>query len=806
MKDKNIYYVDALCGAGKTTAAIQWALNEAKRGERICFVQPTIELINQTYDSLIQENQSACVTIEKFTSEIYPGSVVTKIANFLRACFDPGTILIITINSFLKLRYFHQPEEWIIIFDEIPNPFNYGEIKAKKTFSSLLPGLEEESINQVMSELSFPHNKQHILKNCSNDESLTPYAELSELLQNQKYKVCVKSGDFKALFTRGNQKSMYFLAILDLGILLSFKKIIVMGACFHDSFFKIISDHYKVSNRINLYFREHEAIKNKLHNNTSLHQNAGKLKILYGYERTWSKTFFNKMIPNSDLRYVDEYVEAINTEFADNEFIFSINNDEENLVSKLPNGERVSGMPFGINEYQSYDHSAYISANNPHPQFYILLKAFGIDSESIKTQMHFHAAYQFIMRSSLRTFGAKGDCTIIVPTLELANYLKNKFSNATIDKLKNTSPVPSYSKRGRKKKICPKSPQQKTEHSRRREYIAEVEKINCNFNSNYIKDKKVTKYSLSSTISYQIFQDKFSLVDNEMTIESSVQEMMEDWESFITLARENEKETGRKKKDDHYLISTAKFKGTRRLLKEVEYIFGIWLDFDGGDFSPKDLMTLFPDNYIVIFNTFTTERNRFRAFFPTDMILTPWAFKDICRTISAMIEDSGYRINPKGIKEGDKVCMLDHGKFNAASIFYAPRDSEHKKRGSTFYKHQKGEFLDVDYFLHYPMHQEVYELIIKNIVQEDIGDTIKNNSETMISLNNQIEVYRSLRKGSGKRHYGFFKLAVSLSYLTKDEQEIRRQLEIADWDGARGKKGINDCIKNLYRYGRFLKN
>lgn len=799
-----INFVNALCGAGKTTAAINWSVEKTLKYAMICIVQPTKHLINQTYTDLLQIENADQLSIYKITSDTHPNNVVSQIDFFLKNFSEPGTILLITTESYKSLNYFNKADEWIMIFDEIPNPFEYGEIKCKKTLSKTLQGIEKKSINQVMTELSFPKFEPHILKDCSNDDSLKPYERFSKFLQNDKYNVYVKTSDYDKLFLRNNQKSLHYLAILNPQSLLKFKQVIVMGALFHESFFKLICDHYSYTTDEKITLVEHTQIKEKLYNNTLIHNNLGILKIIPAYEIPWSKTFFNKSIPGKNIRYIDEFVDAINQCFLENKFLLSINNDQKDLISRMPNAIKVSGSPYGINEYKNFNLSAYIAANNPHPQFYILLKAFGIDSNLVKKQLHFHNAYQFLLRTCLRDSTSMMDSIIIVPTLELAEYLRALFSNVVIEKLQGTTIIGSNFKKGRKKLQAIKSSAQRTAHSRRKEEIACLNELNSNinYNTNIIKGKKVTKYSLDTMVTFLIFPNKYSNVEESVSTQCTVQEMLEKWEYFIEIGRDHAIETGKVKKDDHCLISTANFKGKRRLLSEVQSIFGIWLDFDGGDFSKEDLKDLFPDNYILVYNSFTTEENRFRAFFPTDKLLTPWAFKDICRTISAMIEDNGYKINPNEMKEGDKICKLDTGKFNAAALFYAPRESEHKKRGSNFYKYQKGEFLDVDYFLNYPMHQDEYELVVKNSTNEILKETISNNNELILLFNKHIELYRSLAKDTDTRHRGFFILAVSLSYLTKDEFEIRRQLKLADLDGSRGEKGVNDCIRSLYKYGR----
>ena len=47
-----IYTVNALCGSGKTYAAIRYAIKRAKFGEKIAIIQPSKDLIRQSYERL----------------------------------------------------------------------------------------------------------------------------------------------------------------------------------------------------------------------------------------------------------------------------------------------------------------------------------------------------------------------------------------------------------------------------------------------------------------------------------------------------------------------------------------------------------------------------------------------------------------------------------------------------------------------------------------------------------------------------------------------------------------------------------
>ena len=62
------------------------------------------------------------------------------------------------------------------------------------------------------------------------------------------------------------------------------------------------------------------------------------------------------------------------------------------------------------------------------------------------------------------------------------------------------------------------------------------------------------------------------------------------------------------------------FSETDRGLENVVYANGLWLDFDHGHITHKNLAGIFPKLRLIAFNTFssTKAQPRFRVYIPTD--------------------------------------------------------------------------------------------------------------------------------------------------------------------------------------------
>src|SRR3978361_207262 len=120
------YYVDAPCGSGKTSAGIPLR----QMGRKILFVQPSIDLINQTVGDL------ASLTDGVRYRAIHGDSSNAEIADILanaKHTKTGGEILFITHSALMLLPYFHGKQNWHVIVDEIPQADRCSEFSIAKT-------------------------------------------------------------------------------------------------------------------------------------------------------------------------------------------------------------------------------------------------------------------------------------------------------------------------------------------------------------------------------------------------------------------------------------------------------------------------------------------------------------------------------------------------------------------------------------------------------------------------------------------------------------------------------------------------
>ena len=114
-----IQYFDALAGAGKTRALARYAIQLARAGERVLFVQPSKQLIDATIRDEFRSDRGGFEL-----RAIHGGNtrdVVQSIIHFTKTCnMLGGVVLFITHEAFMRLSHVENRQQWHLIFDEDP--------------------------------------------------------------------------------------------------------------------------------------------------------------------------------------------------------------------------------------------------------------------------------------------------------------------------------------------------------------------------------------------------------------------------------------------------------------------------------------------------------------------------------------------------------------------------------------------------------------------------------------------------------------------------------------------------------------
>jgi len=144
-------------------------------------------------------------------------------------------------------------------------------------------------------------------------------------------------------------------------------------------------------------------------------------------------------------------------------------------------------------------------------------------------------------------------------------------------------------------------------------------------------------------------------------------------------------------KDENMLISPAIFNpnnvsNKKRGIANIEYIRGIWLDFEDGDLKPTEFPDLFPQTKMVVCNTFshTPHRPRFRVYIPTTDVMDADTYQRIWDQITYKLEDAGYSVGKTKKWRTGRKSGLDTSKRTACSLFYLPCQA--KEPGQSFFQ------------------------------------------------------------------------------------------------------------------------
>lgn len=442
MSNTNIFYVDALAGMGKTTAAINYALKQTKLGAKIAFVQPSKDLIDQTYDNLVSANHGN-VSIKKFHTGCLNGPVKSELTAYLNvAAPGVGEIILMTHQTFLSLPYFHNAHDWDIIIDEIPQIHTEWSRKLDVNFATLIDNIElGEVIEGKYCVIATKPGSEAIIQRMAEckagDEQDKLYQDIAARLYNsQMWESIIHLPSLKAVVD-GTSKGLNTLqtySMIKPEAFAKYKTVTVMGAMFTKSVM------YMVYSKT-VTFTEHTAIANGLIANT--HKNGALLTIKYLYESNWSKAYRDQVVGG---KTVFEHAKAM-SEFLmkGKTFIYATNNDDNGLKT----GIKLSNVCHGINEYKEVNDAVFLSALNSNGPSFSFMKANGISPEALTEAQFFQTMYQFVMRTSLRTPKDKSRKTVVVMDQRSADFLASYFPGCSIECVAGMQ-VPEKKKLGRK--------------------------------------------------------------------------------------------------------------------------------------------------------------------------------------------------------------------------------------------------------------------------------------------------------------------------------------------------------------------
>lgn len=436
-----VYFVDALAGTGKTTSAIEYAIEHAQNGAKIVIVQPSKALINQTYDNIVAKNPG--VLVNRFHGESVQYSVKNHVMEYLNdTCQGTGEIMLITHQAFLSLKYWHNPDLWDVIIDEIPAIYTEWSRRLDINFGTLTDHINVgEIIGDKYAKITVKNGSEAVIQRMAEcqygDEQDRLFQDVAARLNNQSMWETVVFLESLQKIMAGESRGDYTLqtySLLQPEYFDGFRSFTVMGAMFTKSVMYLIW-----KNKVE--FVEHSEIASKLAAYT--HKNGALLTIKYLYERNWSKAFREQIVDGKSI--LNHVKEIVLTLVGQKDFIYATNNDDRTGLKK---GERLSNVSHGINHYRHINQAVFLSALNSNCPTFSFMQANNITSAELTEAQFFQTMYQFVMRCSLRDAEDKSLKTIVVMDKRSADFLASYFPGCTVESVEGMK-APEPKKRGR---------------------------------------------------------------------------------------------------------------------------------------------------------------------------------------------------------------------------------------------------------------------------------------------------------------------------------------------------------------------
>jgi hypothetical protein len=420
-------YIKALAGAGKTYTMIHEAVKRAARTrQKFVIIQPTVLLVEESFwkaenaKAALPEFEQRRIKISRIHGD-ESDSVSVDIKDHLEDSIEgtKGEVLLITQQSFLKLPYFPGAKSWTLVVDEVIQLDTLHSFHFQKF---------EHIINDNITVSPFDDN--HYLVTATNiteleriaasrhkETAATAFANFANDLLSPHMLVLCKKSQWDKLLTKDDGEDSYTLdyhsALLP-SAMVGFKEVIFMSAMFDESLIHVWWS------RLGVEFNQH-SLSHIL--TEERHSFSGRVKILcYTEDLHWSKSLMDTKA--ADGRFlIDHYISAIEQRMKGKDYLWAANNDLDEHTSLTLKGRRMPVLSHGLNCYDDRSHIAFLCALNRTPSQYSFLASIGIEDHEVDRATACAAAYQSVMRSSLRNRNSTEQTTIIVPDLTTAAYL-----------------------------------------------------------------------------------------------------------------------------------------------------------------------------------------------------------------------------------------------------------------------------------------------------------------------------------------------------------------------------------------------
>ena len=421
-------------GGGKTTAIIEQTSKMALNGHKCLIVQPTTDLIDETFDSINRDHPQ--VSALRFHSKDGSDHNVTlRLIAYLKNADLGGVIVLITHSTFLRVPYFYRPDRWNVYLDENLNVFEcFGEV-LPNYHSIITDHIEvvDRSGKYGRVEPTNIGRLKEIATNVGKDEVFKQVQSLAARLISPYYDSYVVNKTHNELIKRRSQTGkLCVYSVLSPRIMDGFASVTVSAARFEETFQYHWWERKGVRwDRVKSQGRDIPDLKHP-HNDT--------IDIYYGYERKYSK----KMRDGLECPKTNPLIVATKELMGSKEFVRVENNDVKlmSLLNQVAGSHLMKGISHGLNKFRHIHHAVVITANNPSSDAGNFLDDFC--KFTLNDQFRAftnHAVYQSICRTSIRDDERDNPKTWVVASKGTADWLNDLFPGSRVHSLGLIQPV-----------------------------------------------------------------------------------------------------------------------------------------------------------------------------------------------------------------------------------------------------------------------------------------------------------------------------------------------------------------------------
>jgi hypothetical protein len=643
MLEKNIFTVDAPCGAGKTKGLVEYLTSIRILDYKNIIIQPTKDLCRETYKSFLENGYRENIFIlNSDNTSVVTINIIEKIKEINKV--GRGT-LIITQEAYNLLKYFPSHETWRLYIDEIPNIDSEVEVLIPYNTELLNQYFDIEYFNDELYKINVKGNIQEFLGRSEDriDDIIRPIIHAfasGNIIYTKKDswdrivtdKVITQDVRIDRVF--GNKKNkLYFLIINNIEKYLKHEETILLGANISNSIF------YEYGKSIGVNFTKHHSISKYL--NYETHLNGNLVTIYYMQDKrasNYNKKLFNKEENTTNEEFYDQIV----IKHLDKKPCLYVCNNKDSLIPES-NFIKIKNVSHGTNKYLHINNvyvKSVLNRNNHHLK---MLSSIGIDTDFANRSMYHEISYQICMRTSLRNIYSTEPVSIYVHDKASANYLGSLLIGCKIEQLGKN-----------KEDIVTLNSYQKQKRKTLDELFADVD----------LTEKNKCHISILKNIYTS---------DSHVAEEESVYDLFSEFKKYFV--------RNLTEKKDGMVFSPGIFDGIGKTKENVLCSDILVLDCDDGDISPIEFKKIFEFDFkysCIIMNTFSTSKddpNRFRVIFALDRKVDNDEYYQLQKHIQNILQDYGYVSCSKQDRskyESSKFSGIDLTKVSPASLFYMP--------------------------------------------------------------------------------------------------------------------------------------